>query len=215
MVDQLTLGTITFQNYDYAPPNRMPFGGQQAMIVHKLPGGNRVIDTLGPDEDDISWSGFFLSPNALFWCRRLDGLRAQGLVQTLTFAGTSRQVIIKSFRAHIRRYPNWVEYEIDCTVSTNPTLGQLSGGATQPGVVTGSGGLQGPGVGLGLVSGSPGGGGTAAGAGTGAGTGTGSGTAGGGLSGGGSISTAGLTTFDQLILADLAAAMRAALVPTP
>lgn len=180
MVDQLILGDITFQNYDYAPPSRMPFGGQQAMIVHKLPGGSRVIDTLGPDEDDISWSGFFFSPNAMFWCQRLDAMRGAGLVVVLTYAGMTRQVVVKSFRANIRRYPNWIEYEITCTVSNNPALGPLS--ATPPITPTASG----AGVGLGLVSGTAGGGGTPAG------------------------STTGLSSADALISADLATALTAA-----
>lgn len=202
MVDQLILGDITFQNYDYAPPNRMPFGGEQAMIVHKLPGGSRVIDTLGPDEADIGWEGFFLSPNAMFWCQRLDAMRGAGQVVTLTYAGMSRQVVVKTFRAHIRRYPNWVEYQICCTVYINPTLGPTA--ATQPVAATtsaGGGGL-GTGVGIGAIGASAGG--AAGGAGGGAGG------AGGAAGGAGSVSLAGLSTADQLILTDLASALRAA-----
>lgn len=197
--DILTLGDITFQNYDYAPPSRMPFGGQQAMVVHKLVGGSRVIDTLGPDEDDISWSGFFLSPNALFWCQRLDAMRGQGQVQALIFGGMTRLVIVKSFRAHIRRYPNWVEYEIDCVVSSNPTLGPLAG--TNPVAATFIGGVAGVGVGIGAIGTGVGGGSGAGGAGGGTGVGT-----------GGGVNTAGLTTADILILNDLASAFRASQV---
>lgn len=205
MVDQLVLGGITFQNYDYAPPSRMPFGGQQALIVHKLPGGQRVIDTLGPDEDDISWSGFFLSPNAMFWCQRLDSMRGAGLVVVLTYAGMTRQVVIKSFRANIRRYPNWVEYEITCVVSNNPALGPL--GTAPPVTATASG----AGVGLGLVSGSTGGGGTAAGAGTGLAGGSAGGGAGGSGGGGAGGGAGGFSSADALISADLATALTAAL----
>jgi hypothetical protein len=125
--DQLILAGITFQNYDYAPPSHMPFGGQQAMIVHKLPGGSRVIDTLGPDEDDISWNGFFFTPNALYNCQQLDALRGAGQQVTLTYAGMTRKVVIKHFKANIRRYPQWIEYEISCTVAINPYLGPVSG----------------------------------------------------------------------------------------
>lgn len=125
MTDNLVLGGIVFENVEYAPPARMPFGGHQAMIVHKLPGGSRVIDTLGPDEDDISWSGFFFSANALSKCQTIDALRAAGRVVSLTFAGMFRSVVIKHFKPHIRRFPNWVEYEISCTVSSNPSLGSL------------------------------------------------------------------------------------------
>jgi hypothetical protein len=125
--DQLILAGIIFQNYDYSVPSHMPFGGTQAMIVHKLPGGNRVIDTLGPDEDDISWNGFFFTPNALYLCQQLDALRGQGQQTTLTYAGMTRRVIIKHFKANIRRYPHWIEYEISCVVAVSPTLGPVSG----------------------------------------------------------------------------------------
>jgi hypothetical protein len=139
MADRLILAGIVFENFDYAPPTKMPFGGQQAMIVHKLPGGSRVIDTLGPDEDDIHWNGFFFTPNALYNCQRLDALRAAGQVVTLTYAGMSRQVVVKHFKAEIRRYPNWVEYDIGCVVSVNPALGLTAGApvAVVPGVGAG------------------------------------------------------------------------------
>jgi hypothetical protein len=127
MADRLILAGIVFENFDYAPPTKMSFGGQQAMIVHKLPGGSRVIDTLGPDEDDINWNGFFFTPNALYNCQTLDALRAAGQVVTLTYAGMSRQVVVKHFKAEIRRYPNWVEYDIGCVVSVNPALGPSAG----------------------------------------------------------------------------------------
>ncbi|SRR5580765_5789952 len=121
MTDTLILGGFVFQNFDFSPPTRMPFGGGQAMVVHKLPGGTRVIDTLGPDEDDISWSGFFFCADALRQCQQLDAMRASGQKTTLTFGGMSRQVVIKRFKPQIRRYPNWVEYEISCTVSDLPS----------------------------------------------------------------------------------------------
>lgn len=129
--DQLILGGFTFQPYDFSPPDRIPFGGQQALAVHKLPGGNRVVDTLGPDEDDITWSGFFFASNAMQQCLQLDALRAQGTVLTLTYAGLSRKVVIRHFKPHIRRYPHWIEYEITCVVSTNP-FATAATGTTAP-----------------------------------------------------------------------------------
>lgn len=132
MTDRLILGPVAFENADYSPPTRMPFGGAQAMIVHKLPGGSRVIDTLGPDEDDISWSGFFFADNALSICQQLDAMRASGQVFGLTYGGMFRSVIIKRFKPHIRRFPHWVEYEISCTVTANPAFGALFGATVGP-----------------------------------------------------------------------------------
>lgn len=135
-IDQLILGGIVFENVEYAPPTKMPFGGQQAMIVHKLPGGSRVIDLLGPDEDDITWAGFFFTPAALARCQTLDAMRASGAVLTLSFGGMSRSVVIKRFKGSIRRYPNWCEYEISCTVTANPSYGVSAVTGATIGLVT-------------------------------------------------------------------------------
>lgn len=123
MPDVLTLGGVSFTGY--STPARMMGGGNQAMVVHKLPGGSRVIDTLGPDEAAIAWNGEFFSDDAYSTCLRLDGMRAAGQVLSLTWGGQSRQVIIESFIYHVRRLPVWVEYQITCTVYQNPMLGIL------------------------------------------------------------------------------------------
>jgi hypothetical protein len=129
MADVLSLGGISFNDFDYSPPEAMPAGGKQAMKVHKLPGGSRVIDTLGPDEDDIAWSGFFFGNDAYDNCVALDAMRAAGNVVALLFAGQYRDVIVNHFVYRIRRLPAWCEYEISCTVSQNPALGDLTANA--------------------------------------------------------------------------------------
>jgi hypothetical protein len=123
--DVLTLGGIPFGGY--SPPDSMPFGGEQAMEIHKLPGGSRVIDTLGPDEADIEWKGTLFDDAALSFALALDAMRASGEVVPLVFAGQYRSVIIKKFIPRIRRLPVWVEYEICCVVYINPMLGALGG----------------------------------------------------------------------------------------
>ena len=121
--DVLTLGGFSFT--DYSPPTSMMGGGQQAMVVHKLPGGSRVIDLLGPDEDDINWNGLFFGDDAYDNALSLDAMRAAGNVLELSWGGQSRSVIIKHFTYHVRRLPVWVEYDISVTVSANPQLGVL------------------------------------------------------------------------------------------
>lgn len=121
--DVLSLGGIIFDSY--STPRKMPFGGNQAMVVHKLPGGQRVIDTLGPDEADITWDGEFFGDDAYSTVLALDGMRAAGQVVPLIFGGQTRQVIISNFLPKIRRLPVWVEYSITCTVYQNPGLGLL------------------------------------------------------------------------------------------
>lgn len=127
-MDTLTLGGVFFDGFS-TPPN-MPFGGRQTMVVHKLPGGSRVIDTLGPDEANIAWSGFFFGNNAYSTALTLDGMRASGLVYPLSFGGQFRSVIIESFIPIIRRIPVWVDYSISLIVYQNPSLGNLAGVST-------------------------------------------------------------------------------------
>lgn len=124
MADVLSLGGIQFDGF--STPPKMGAGGKQSMVVHKLPGGNRVVDTLGPDEDNISWSGEFFGNNSDASISALDGLRAAGGVIPLVFAGQFRSVIIDSFHYHWRRFPLWAEYEISCLVYQNPGLGVLT-----------------------------------------------------------------------------------------
>jgi hypothetical protein len=122
--DVLKLGGISFGQF--STPEEMMGGGNQAMVVHKLPGGNRVIDTLGPDEANITWSGFFFGNNAYANALALDGMRAAGQVLALTWGGQYRSVIIDNFVYRVRRMPVWVKYAISCTVYQNPALGNLS-----------------------------------------------------------------------------------------
>ena len=125
MADTLTLAGISFDGF--STPSKMPAGGAQAMVVHKLPGGQRVIDTLGPDEANITWSGEFFGNGAYANALALDAIRAAGQVVPLTWGGQFRLVIIDSFTYGVRRLPAWVEYSISCTVYQNPGLGALGG----------------------------------------------------------------------------------------
>ena len=95
------------------------------MVVHKLPGGARIIDTLGPDEDNIAWDGEFFGNSTMGSVLALDGMRAAGQVISLTFAGQFRSVIIDHFSYRWRREPVWAEYNISCIVYQNPSFGNL------------------------------------------------------------------------------------------
>jgi hypothetical protein len=122
--DVLSLGGITFT--DFSPPEEMMGGGQQAMMIHKLPGGARVIDTLGPDDANVTWNGFFYGNDAYTTVLALDGLRVAGQVLPLIWGGQYRSVIIDTFIFRVRRHPNWIRYAISCTVYQNPMQGNLS-----------------------------------------------------------------------------------------
>lgn len=121
--DILVLGGFAFD--DWSTPSRMPFGGKQAMAVHKLPGGARVIDTLGPDEADIQFVGTMYADNAYGVADALDALRISGAQVPLTFAGRFYLVIIENVIVDIERYPQLMRYHISCVVAQNNMAGFL------------------------------------------------------------------------------------------
>ena len=53
----VTLGPVQLSGM--ALPTMLPIGGKQTLKIHKLPGGQRVIDVMGQDDSPISWSGIF------------------------------------------------------------------------------------------------------------------------------------------------------------
>lgn len=109
----VSLGGFVFQ--DFEVPEVIRWGGKQALTVHKLIGGTRVIDAMGRDDADISWSGILLSADASDRADELDQLRIGGEIQELIFAGRDYLVIVRDFQADQRKI-NHVPYRIACTV---------------------------------------------------------------------------------------------------
>ena len=128
--DTLILGGLIFD--DWSTPSTMPFGGKHAMAVHKLPGGARVVDTLGPDERDLTWTGTFWGDGAYENALALNGLRQSGSVLPLSFGGQSYQVVIAEALVDIRRLPQYATYTVNCIVAGNPMAGNLG---SQPSTV--------------------------------------------------------------------------------
>lgn len=111
--DTVTLGDFEFQNFEL--PERMPFGGDHQLTVHKLPGGARVVDAMGPDPVDISWSGIFLGGNALLRAQTVDAIRVAGQPVLLSWRNFLYLVVVRSFTP-MDKQPGWVPYSISCTV---------------------------------------------------------------------------------------------------
>ena len=91
----VTLGDIVLQGFEV--PEAMPWGGQQQLIQHKLPGGARVVDSMGPDDRDIQFSGKFLGSDAVVRARQVDVLRLTGEPIQCTWGDFSRTVIVADF----------------------------------------------------------------------------------------------------------------------
>jgi hypothetical protein len=123
-IDVLALGPIIFS--DFSIPERMPFGGSQMLKKHKLIGGQRVIDTLGPDDRDLTWSGIFWGDNALAAAQEVDALRALGQPLGLSWGGGSYIVVIESFTPDVQRLPQCVPYSITVVIARNNQHGDLN-----------------------------------------------------------------------------------------
>ena len=79
----LTLGPVAFAGFEL--PSSITIGGHQRLAIHRLPGGLRIIDALGPDPADIAFSGIFTGPDAADRARLLDALRVAGAALPLAW----------------------------------------------------------------------------------------------------------------------------------
>ncbi len=109
----INLGSIVFDGFEV--PSRVEFGGKQQLIVHRLIGGTRVIDTLGRDDAALTWSGVLSGVEAADRARTLDAMRAAGSPQLLTWNAFCYTVVISQLRLSFCS-PWWIPYKIDCAV---------------------------------------------------------------------------------------------------
>jgi len=115
----VTLGPV--QLTGMAVPASIPIGGKQALTVHKLPGGARIIDAMGQDDAEIGWRGILDMQDASVTARTLDKLRRSGSVITLAWDVFSYQVIVSEFNCDTRLVPP-MNYSIKLTVLADNTL---------------------------------------------------------------------------------------------
>ena len=109
----LTLGPVAFVGFEL--PSSITLGGAQRLAIHRLPGGVRIIDALGPDPADISFSGIFSGPDAADRARQLDTIRMAGAALPLAWDAFLYTVILERFEADYRS-PWWIPYRISCAV---------------------------------------------------------------------------------------------------
>ena len=123
----VSLGSITFQTMEV--PEKITSGGTQQMAVHKLLGGQRVIDVLGPDERSLEWTGIFRGPTAASRAQQLDALRTAGSAVQLRWLGQVRKVVVQSVELDWTRGGYRIPYRISCTVIPQPSA------PPQPGLI--------------------------------------------------------------------------------
>ena len=99
---------------DFALPEKVGHGGSQAMTVHKLPGGARVIDTTGPDDADPDFSGIFLGGLSVLQAALLDEMRRAGQPVDLFWGFNALRVVVKE--ATLADGFNRCDYRVTCVV---------------------------------------------------------------------------------------------------
>lgn len=124
----LTLGDVQFQDMEI--PENLVVGGAQRIVLHKLVGGARVIDTLGADPDPLVWSGMFLGSNALQRALTLQRMRDAGQAVQLSFSQYAFQVVIAHFAADFQaeyRIPYRLTCEVQADYTGKATLSATAG----------------------------------------------------------------------------------------
>lgn len=112
----LVLGGFIFT--DYAIPERVPLGGEHEHVIHRLIGGERVIDAMGPNDSDIHWSGRFQGPTALSKALALEAFRLSGAQIPLVIDSQFRMVAVRKFEWEYERWYQII-YKISCVVVDN------------------------------------------------------------------------------------------------
>ena len=119
-LDVLILGPFVFDSW--STPERLPFGGKQQLNVHKMPGGSRTIDAMGPDDHDRAFSAKFQGSSALSDALTIDALRVQGAELSYSNGVEARTVIIADFTPHVIKF-NYIEFDITLTTSDDSGTG--------------------------------------------------------------------------------------------
>jgi hypothetical protein len=121
------LGDFTFTSFEV--PEVIPFGGEQELAIHKLPGGAKVVDAMGWFPKALKWGGRFQGENAKARALYVQGLFQIGQALTLTWDSFRYQVVPRIFDCDFERFyqlPYTLELEVvqDLTspVTTAPTV---------------------------------------------------------------------------------------------
>jgi hypothetical protein len=116
----VVLGGFVF--FDHEVPNTLPFGGTQEYKKQVMVGGQKVVDAMGPNNDDISWSGRFRGAAAIGRASSVKSMMDAGAQVTLTWLGISRTVLITKFEPTTDKFYE-VPYRITCCVVDDPSQG--------------------------------------------------------------------------------------------
>lgn len=114
------LGQVVFEGHEV--PSRISVGGAQAVTIHKLPGGGRIIDAMGVDNGAITWRGFFTGPFAAARARLVDAMRQSGQLVGLSFSDYAFNVVVVHFEYDLQDRGALISYRIRTEIVPDPAV---------------------------------------------------------------------------------------------
>lgn len=120
------LGGFVFTPSSFAIPERVNGGGKQKTIVHKLIGGIRVIDCMGFDPDDITFSGRFRGATAAIQAKLLETISRSGKPVTFSYYLQIYTAIVADVQWEYERYYE-VTFKVRLEIISDQTAALLSG----------------------------------------------------------------------------------------
>lgn len=112
----LTLGNFSFADFEIPSSISGLLSGKQMLAIKKQIGGQRVIDAMGPDPDDISWSGRFQGGDLLSRAGQLAAMRDAGQPVELVCDQIVLTVVVGDFKVPSYERPYQGTYELRLVV---------------------------------------------------------------------------------------------------
>ncbi len=110
----MKLGQLILQDFEI--PQYLRFGGRHKVAIRQFADGKRLVERLGPDDSEITFSGVFSGLGAEARVRAFDNLRLSGDIVWLTWESFKRRVIVRSLSCTYKS-PWWIPYQISCVVA--------------------------------------------------------------------------------------------------
>lgn len=130
----VTIGSVQLSRFEI--PEAIHVSDVQALVIHRLFGGARTFDDMGPDPEPITWSGICLGADAATRAQTLLALKNAAQIVQLTWSTFSFNVIISRFEFDAG-YSN-IPYKISCEiVPPNPAASTLANASSLQGSVLG------------------------------------------------------------------------------
>lgn len=118
------LGGFVFASHE-VPPN-LTVTVEQALTIHKLPGGGRIMDVGGDDPASLSFNGTLLGPRAVSRAKQIDAIRAKGLPVTLTIAQQQWRVMVRTFAYTYAKKGTVVSYHLLAEICVDPSASGIT-----------------------------------------------------------------------------------------